>query len=310
MLTANLDALLDLHAKLSSVVRSYDRMLEERLSSAYSQHNIGPYGSAPPGRQPYGNYPPLGQNQPDGRGAAENFYIQNAAPDQFNPNFQAQQPQHTGASYGPGTPAPGVAGPNPYPTLSPTAGEAPPNQGWTQNNPQAFRPPSVADSVAYAGQYGAPPGAVGAYSGHGAAPQEFTQVGSAPPRETETPYQPSPVSRRDSQFQQPAAAPGAYASTQQYAPTPEAPQPGFHHQDPASAYQPSNETPAPFSQQSPQSYSQPPPPVASAHHLTSPVSGPYAGYAGTQVPTAYPPHAQFQEPAPPKPIVEESLIDL
>lgn len=301
MLTENLDALLDLHAKLSSVVRYYDRMLEERLSSAYSQHNIGPYGSAPPGRQPYSNHPPLGQNPPDGRGAAENFYLSNAAPDQFNHNFQPQQPQHTGASYGTGTPAPGVGSPSPYPTLNPNAGEVPPNQGWNQNNPQAFRPPSVADSVAYAGQYGAPSGAA--------------SVGSAPPRESETPYQPSPITRRDSQFQQPATAPGPYASPQQYAPTGEPPQPGYQHQETPSAYQKSYEPPvAQFSQlaqQSPHGYSQPPPPVASTHPLTSPpVNGPYAGYAGTQVPVAYPTHTQFQEPAPPKPIVEESLIDL
>lgn len=309
MLTNLLDTLLDLHAKLSSVVRSYDRMLEERLSSAYSQHNIGPYGSVPPGRQPYSNYPPLGQNQPDGRGAAENFYLQNAVPDQYNTNFQPQKPQHTGGSYTAGTPAPGVGSPSPYPTLNPGVGEVSPNQGWNQNNPQAFRPPSVADSVVYPGQYGAPPGAVGAYPGHGPVPQESAQVGSAPPRDSETPYQPSPIVRRDSQYQQQATAPDPYAAPQQYAPTGEPPQQGYHHQE---AYQPSPVSQ--FSQpaqQPPHSYSQPPPPVASAYPPTSPpVNGPYAGYAGTQVPTSYPTHTQFQEPAPPKPIVEESLIDL
>ncbi|CRG84474.1 Vacuolar protein sorting-associated protein 27 [Talaromyces islandicus] len=288
------DALLDLHAKLSSVVRYYDRMLEERLSSAYSQHNVGSYASAPPGRQPYSNYPPLGQNPPDGRGAVENFYLQNAAPDQFTPNFPSQQPQHTGGSYA-GTPAPGVGSPSPYPTLNPALGEVPPNQGWNQNSTQAFRPPSVADSVAYAGQYGAPSGVVNAYPGHGPAPQKSTQVGSAPPRDSETPYQPSPIVRRDSQFQQQ----GPYAPSQQYAPTGEPPQPD---------YQPSHEPPVSQlsqpAQQPPHSYSQPPPPVASG------LQSPNAGYAGTQVPTTYPTNTQFQETAPPKPIVEESLIDL
>ncbi|KAL9033592.1 MAG: hypothetical protein Q9214_007439 [Letrouitia sp. 1 TL-2023] len=69
------DTLLDLHAKLATVVRYYDRMLEERLSNTYGQHTIsGTSGYRAELPQVQSNMYPLIRSNPDSGPVAESFY--------------------------------------------------------------------------------------------------------------------------------------------------------------------------------------------------------------------------------------------
>jgi hepatocyte growth factor-regulated tyrosine kinase substrate len=97
LLTKFKDTLLDLHAKLSTVVRYYDRMLEERLSNTYSQHTISGY-NLPVQRQAQNIYPSIPSNMPSnmpaGPGGAESFYTGNVQQEQYG----RPQPSYTYAS--------------------------------------------------------------------------------------------------------------------------------------------------------------------------------------------------------------------
>jgi growth factor-regulated tyrosine kinase substrate len=91
------DTLLDLHSKLATVVRYYDRMLEDRMANAYTS---GRYG-APQRNNMYPSIPPA---VPESRGGVESYYSGtappmdgNAAPVQTQPPFAGYPP--TSAPY-------------------------------------------------------------------------------------------------------------------------------------------------------------------------------------------------------------------
>jgi growth factor-regulated tyrosine kinase substrate len=143
------DTLLDLHAKLSTVVRYYDRMLEERLSNTYSQHSLGGYNLPTPAQQNV--YPTLGSANasalPSAPGAAENFYTGSAP----LPDYYARQapqasyapaPQGYNTTYAPSHQPTG----NMVPSQPPAGRSTDPNAAYYYGNPAAVQSPQQPSS--------------------------------------------------------------------------------------------------------------------------------------------------------------------
>jgi hepatocyte growth factor-regulated tyrosine kinase substrate len=230
------DALLDLHAKLSTVVRYYDRMLEDRLNNTYNQRNPGypGYGMPSPAisKHPSNMYPSMPSSQPQPMnvppGGAENYYFANAPPDPYPPQQSlpalqrsysySSQKTETQVSY---PPYPSQQQPQPQP-VNTQYNQTPSPQIQYQQPPQQSNP-----QQSYAQQ---PPGNPSAYPQlppvqHDPPPQPYSQI---PQQHTgpQSPYQQMPTSQpQQAQYQPPP---------QQQQP----PQQFYQQQAPKEAYQP------------------------------------------------------------------------
>lgn len=253
-------------------------MLEERLSNAYSQQTLG-YAAAPATPQ-YPSMPGLPAQAPEVKPGTENFYYGNPSDIGRPPTTVYAAPQANGSGYE--APSSGLTSPV-YPPQSqrgPPASDS--HNAW---NPSPYPslgspPPSHSTAPSHV-----PSGPAQYYAPH--PDQDPTKA-----QHHEAPYRPSPVMRRDSQYQTSAPPSG---------PEPQSPE---HVQSPACSNVP------PTAQ-----YQQPsgPPPQSYYYQPQQPTAAPSAyPQMATGQPGPYPEASQAQTPATHQPArpVEESLIEL
>lgn len=166
------DTLLDLHAKLATVVRYYDRMLEERLSNTYGQHSLGGYRTNAP--RPSSNmYPSIPTEPPTEQYGGESYYgmeapLQGSAEprSQASSNYYPQSPpahfQQTGVNPGSNSHYGAIlptTQQRPYSNTQSTQQQVPSFQGYPQSpieNPGARYYPDSQQQSYQQGQSGQP----------------------------------------------------------------------------------------------------------------------------------------------------------
>lgn len=128
------ETLLDLHGKLSTVVRYYDKLLEDRMNKSYNQYGQSGYNSGyppPPGpsqpyASPYQNYPAQPPTMPiAGVSGAENYYFGN--PPQAESSYAPPQSLQRSYSYG-AQPQPTNVSSTSYNQYPPSHTNQPPSQ--------------------------------------------------------------------------------------------------------------------------------------------------------------------------------------
>lgn len=220
------DTLLDLHSKLATVVRYYDRMLEERMASAYSSSRYG----AP---QRTSMYPSISSAMPGTGSGVESYYTGGAAQVDSHAPPQAQGGydgyQHPSA---------------PYPSFDQhrvsSYGAPPPEASYYSQQQQAYPPhpqmqqPQAPYPQQLQEQQQQPPLQRRQSSQHHS--QNNSQYAPSHSSQTSNPAISSPPADAAAGFyygDQPQPQPSAPLSQQQQPPSPET-----YHQPPPQQYQP------------------------------------------------------------------------
>lgn len=227
------ETLLDLHSKLATVVRYYDRMLEDRLNSNFTGGRYGvAYGGA--------GYPPM-QTQVQ-RGGVESYYSGPQAP------LDPYQQQHPGpAAYAPQTPYPehypNVIPSNPQTSGLPVAQNTQYYQ--SQSQPYPAQQAQYAQNPEYppqAAQHPPQPQRTSSSSQYPALPQvqNASQISSGPPVAVSPSLESAPT-----YYYNPQQAASATLPSTQNLPSPE-----LYHQMPAYLQKTSAQTAVPAKEDS------------------------------------------------------------